>query len=80
MYVTETTIEPNSDFQSIDLGKNSSGSGYYFCNGKYIAITWDRVPGTTRFYDASGKPLVLNPGKTYIAVCPKKSAKGVVIE
>ena len=80
MLVTETTIEPTSDFQYINLDSKSSGSGYYFCNGKYIAITWDRVPGTTRFYDASGKPLVINPGKTYIAVCPKKSAKGVVIE
>ncbi|NLO36669.1 MAG: hypothetical protein GX112_10000, partial [Clostridiaceae bacterium] len=53
--------------REIDLG---SGPGYYVSGGRYEAIT--RKKGTTnepfQFQTQSGEPLVMNAGKTYIAI------------
>ncbi len=47
-----------------------SGTGYYMCNGQCVAIRWSRESVTDPFTYTleSGAPLVLSPGKTYIAV------------
>ena len=54
-----------------------SGKGVYITNGKAIDITWkktgDYLP--TRYYDASGKEITLNTGKTMICVCPPDMEK-----
>lgn len=49
--------------------------GWYITNGKIQPITWSKTAGadTTRFYDANGKELAINPGKTYIALIPSDS-------
>ena len=54
------------EFQMIDSGR----SGYYFTKGKCIPITWTKTSdyAPTKYYDKAGNEIVLNTGKTYIAV------------
>jgi len=65
--------------QTIQL-ENQVGAGYYFTDGQYIDIVWDRTSGYTRFYDAAGKEIQLNPGKTYIGLYPNYNKSGIVIK
>lgn len=53
-------------FQMIDSGR----SGYFFTKGKCIPITWTKTSdyAPTKYYDKAGNEIVLNTGKTYIAV------------
>ena len=62
--------------------ENSSGKGYYLVNGKMTAITWEKgsLTSPTRYYDANGNELVLNVGKTYIAIVPADAWKELVIK
>ncbi len=54
------------DFTMIDSGK----SGYFCTKGKVIPITWTKTSdyAPTKYYDMNGDEIVLNTGKTYIAV------------
>ncbi|MBD5551876.1 MAG: DUF3048 domain-containing protein [Lachnospiraceae bacterium] len=54
------------DFTMVDSGK----PGYYCTKGKMIPITWSKASNNepTRYYDTNGNEIVLNTGKTYIAV------------
>lgn len=54
------------DFTMIDSGK----PGYFCTKGKMIPITWTKTSdyAPTKYYDMDGKEIVLNTGKTYIAV------------
>lgn len=54
------------DFTMVDSGK----SGYYCTKGKVIPITWTKTSNTapTKYYDMDGNEIVLNTGKTYIAI------------
>lgn len=47
-----------------------SGEGYYFTQGRGIHITWKKTGdyAPTKYYDDNGNEIMLNPGKTYIAV------------
>jgi len=62
--------------------ENSSGKGYYLVNGKMTEITWEKsnLTSPTRYFDANGNELVLNVGKTYIAIIPADAWKEVVIK
>lgn len=62
--------------------ENSSGKGYYLVNGKMTKITWEKgdLTSPTRYFDTNGKELVLNVGKTYIAIVPTDAWKEVVIK
>lgn len=55
-------------FQMSDANR----SGYYITGGKAIAVTWAKANDITptRYYDATGKEIVLNTGKTYVAIVP----------
>lgn len=56
-----------------DIALTGSGEGYYITDGKAVAITWkkdDLNSDHTRYYLADGTQLVMNQGKTYIAVVP----------
>ena len=57
------------------------GFGYYLTGGKMIPITWRKASetGATKYYDATGQEITLNPGKTYIAICPSDDWKSVTI-
>lgn len=61
---------------------NSSGKGYYAVNGKVIPITWQKgdLTSPTKYFDENGNELVLNVGKTYIALVPCEFWKDVVIK
>ncbi len=45
---------------------------YYCTEGKNISVLWTKEgeDGITRFYDAAGDEITLNPGKTYIGIIP----------
>lgn len=60
----------------------SSGEGYYAVNGEIVPITWTKGSLTepTRYFDANGNELVLNVGKTYIALVPSDAWSELVIE
>ena len=46
--------------------------GYYLTGGMAIPVTWIKTTytGLTKFYTLDGAELVVNPGKTYIALVP----------
>jgi hypothetical protein len=78
-FVKEWNIDKNG-YQTMDI-VDASGKGYYITNGKMVDITWKKNESTRkmRYYDAEGKELAINPGKTYIAVFPDNRIKDVVI-
>ena len=45
---------------------------YYCTEGKNISILWTKEDegGVTRFFNASGEEIKINPGKTYIGIIP----------
>ena len=45
---------------------------YYCTEGKNISILWTKEgeDGVTRFFDAAGEEIQINPGKTYIGIIP----------
>ncbi len=51
---------------------NNSGEGYYFTDGKVIPITWEKgdEDDNTKYYDADGNQIKLNPGKTMFEIVP----------
>lgn len=62
--------------------ENASGKGYYIVNGEVTEITWTKgaLTSPTQYFDANGNELVLNVGKTYIAIVPADAWNDVVIE
>lgn len=54
----------------LDFNVHTSERGYYFTNGKCVDVTWkkDGEFGVTRYYDADGQEIRLNPGKTWICI------------
>ncbi len=71
---------PGSDLKLIEVTTTGSGDGYYFCDGKYIPITWqkDKYNSEIAYFDASGAPLELARGKTFVSVITESA--DVVIE
>lgn len=80
-FVKEWDIDKN-DYQTMDI-ENSSGKGFYITNGKSVEISWtmNEANRSLEYFDASGKKLTINPGKTYIAVFPndRTSKTGEVV-
>ena len=68
-FVTDQTI---SEKGHQEVGIYGKGDGFYFSEGKYIPITWEKTDDEdiTRFYTMDGEDLSINVGKTYIALCP----------
>ncbi len=66
--------------QQIDLV--GSGSGLYATNGKIIPITWQKTSenAQTKFFTEDGEELLLNPGKTWVAVFESENTNGVTWE
>lgn len=57
-----------SEYLNIDV--HTSGTGYYFTNGKGILVDWkkDGEYGVTRYYNKEGQEILLNPGKTWVCI------------
>jgi hypothetical protein len=79
-FVKEWDIDKN-DYQTMDI-EDAEGKGYYITNGKMVNITWKKNEKKKwmRYYDSSGEELIINPGKTYIAIFPNNQTKDVIIE
>lgn len=74
---TKNIILQNCSYTKYDTEKGylninaySGGSGEYITNGKQIPITWKKASQTapTKYYDASGKEITLNQGKTWVCI------------
>ena len=60
----------------------SDQAGYYITGGQAIDITWTKLTDTdvTRYYDATGKEITINTGKTYIALVPDDDWSDLVLK
>lgn len=57
------------------------GIGWYLTGGRAVPILWKKASETspTKYYYASGTEITLNPGKTYIGICPADDWQSVGI-
>ena len=60
----------------------AGGTGYYFSKGKYQEFTWSKDTDESRmiFKDLSGSELVVNTGKSYIAIINTNHADTISFE
>ena len=67
--VLQTNVATRADGYLMDVGL-TGGSGYYISNGAAQNITWKKTAESEpiTLYDASGAPLSINPGKSYIGL------------
>ncbi|MBQ9535440.1 MAG: DUF3048 domain-containing protein [Clostridia bacterium] len=67
---------PNSDLHLVEITTTGSGKGYYFCDGKYTEITWEKEKYNSpiRFYTADGSELVCARGQTFVSVVSKTAS------
>ena len=66
---TKWEYQPDNKYLKFQLVDNTM-DGYYITGGKAIHITWEKASDfePTKYYDDNGKEIVLNPGKTFIAI------------
>lgn len=64
------------DYRTINF-ENATGKGKYITNGKAINITWEKHEKKKfmKYYTEDGQELVINPGKTYVALFPDNDSK-----
>ena len=69
VFVLETQITTAENGIHRDVNWHG-GNGYYVSNGAMQKITWskDSISSKMKFYDENGEELVINRGKSYIAV------------
>ena len=67
-FIPSTVMDSSTSTLNIDTV--GSGEGYYITNGKAISVTWkkDSASSVTKYYDADGEEIELNPGKTWVSV------------
>lgn len=79
-FVDSTLYDDN---KSLNITLNGSGKGWFITNGKAEKITWkkeNQLSGQTKYYDESGKEIMLNTGKTWIQIVQNEYADNVVIK
>ena len=66
---TSWEYQPDNKYLKFHLVDNTM-DGYYITGGKAIHITWEKTSDfePTKYYDDNGNEIVLNPGKTFIAI------------
>lgn len=76
IFVLETKIY-NHKNGYLKKMKLEGGNGYYISMGKSQRITWKKASASSNIevFDADGKPLEVNPGKSYIGIVSPKSTK-----
>ncbi len=62
----------------IDFNLDSSGTVYLFTGGDIKTGTWKYQNGKISYFDKEGKPLVLQPGQTWIEIVPNQLKTGVI--
>jgi len=72
IYFCETGRITGDSKLRIEVGTVGEGTGFYAVNGTYTKITWKKDSHDTpiRFYGADGELLLMDPGKTFVSVCP----------
>lgn len=70
MIVEESNIDHNG-YQTMEITDNT-GKGYYISDGKAVEITWEKKEKEhyCKYLDLQGNKLMINTGKTFIAVFP----------
>ncbi len=65
-------------FHAIDFKRE----GWYITQGKAMPVIWSKEDEVTptRYYDKDGKEIVLNTGKTYVALIPDDKWSGLAVE
>lgn len=58
----------------LDINTTSGGEGAYITNGKLEKVTWTKANENSpaRYFDASGKEIKINQGKTWVCVVQDK--------
>ena len=77
----DSTLYP--DNKSLNITLNGSGKGWFITNGKAEKITWKKdkqMSGQTKYFDETGKEIVLNTGKTWVQIVQNEYADNVVIK
>ena len=61
---------------------SDTATGYYITDGQAIPITWVKNGETsiTRYFDANGNEIKLNPGKTYFGIVPSDAWSAITIQ
>lgn len=79
VFVLETKIKDREDgyHKSVDWKGGKDAIGYYISNGAIQKIHWSKADEKSKmkFFDEEGNELVINRGKTYIALNYPKQAK-----
>ncbi|MBE6552484.1 MAG: DUF3048 domain-containing protein [Ruminococcaceae bacterium] len=67
------------DYGRLEVNITGTGTGYYASRGEYIPITWKRADKDSiiEYFTKDGKPLYLNPGKTFISMASTGIEKSV---
>jgi hypothetical protein len=67
---TSINVITGDEAGRIDVDVTGSGTGYFFCGGKYEEITWSRAKSTDqfKFTRQDGTEIVFSKGKTYICI------------
>jgi len=65
----------------VNVDYQSGGTGYYFSEGRYEAITWSKgdYESTFHFTKADGTDLVVNTGKSYLCMARTENAEKITI-
>lgn len=78
VFILETSIGTRDEagHKSVDWQGSSDSVGYYISNGAVQKIHWSKADEESylKFYDENGEELVINRGKSYIAINYKKKA------
>ncbi len=67
---TSINVIAGDDAGRIDVDVTGSGTGFFFCGGKYEEITWSRAKSTDqfKFTRQDGTEIIFGKGKTYICI------------
>ncbi len=70
---TEWAKLDDKDYKEFKMS-DSKKPGFYCTKGKVIPITWSKAGdyAPTKYYDMNGEEIVLNTGKTYIAIAQEE--------
>jgi hypothetical protein len=68
--ITNVNVIPNDPEGRRNVALVGSGEGYLITGGGYSKIRWekDNLNSATRWFNASGEPLTVNRGKTWITI------------
>ena len=71
---TDINVIPGDDAGRREVAIIGNGDGYFISAGRAVAIEWnkpDYASPTQYIEKKTGKPVLLNPGKTYIGILPQ---------